>query len=72
MAPSTMDLESSGIILYASKYFSIPKPSHSEQAPWGALKLNNLGSISSILNPLTGQANFEEKIVIFFVSKFSK
>ena len=57
--------------MLSSKYFSIPNPSHSEQAPCGALKLKSLGSISSILNPDTGHANFDEKIVIFFVSKFS-
>ena len=28
-----------------------PNPSNSEHAPCGALKLNNLGSISTILNP---------------------
>ena len=37
-------------------------PSHSSQAPYGLLKENNLGSISSIVNPLSGQANFVEKI----------
>ena len=58
--------------MYSSKYFSTPNPSHSEHAPCGALKLNNLGSISSILNPDTGHANFDENIDILFVSKFSK
>ena len=37
-------------------------PSHSSQAPNGLLKENNLGSISSIVNPLSGQANLVEKI----------
>ena len=40
----------------------IPIPSHSSQAPNGLLKENNLGSISSIVKPLSGQANFVEKI----------
>ena len=72
IAPSEIDLVSSGTILYSSKYFSTPSPSHSEQAPCGALKLNNLGSISSILNPDTGHANFDENMDILFVSRFSK
>ena len=37
-------------------------PSHSSQAPYGLLKENNLGSISSIVKPLSGHANFVEKI----------
>ena len=41
-------------------------------SPCGALKLNNLGSISSILNPDTGHANFDENMDILFVSRFSK
>ena len=40
----------------------MPIPSHSSQAPNGLLKENNLGSISSIVKPLSGQANFVENI----------
>ena len=40
-----------------------PNPSHSAQAPLGLLKENNLGSISSIVNPEIGQANLDEKII---------
>ena len=40
----------------------MPRPSHSVHAPKGELNENNLGSISSIVNPLSGQANFDEKI----------
>ena len=40
----------------------IPIPSHSSQAPKGLLNENNLGSISSMVNPLSGQANLVEKI----------
>ena len=39
-----------------------PIPSHSSQAPYGLLKENNLGSISSIVKPLSGHANFVENI----------
>ena len=59
-APSSIDLVSSGITFFSSKYFSTPKPSHSVQAPCGALKLNNLGSISSIEKPDIGHENLEE------------
>ena len=41
----------------------MPIPSHSSQAPNGLLKENNLGSISSIVKPLSGQANLVEKII---------
>ena len=37
-----------------------PIPSHSSQAPNGELNENNLGSISSIVKPLSGHENFEE------------
>ena len=40
----------------------MPIPSHSSHAPKGLLKENNLGSISSIVKPLSGQANFVENI----------
>jgi len=40
----------------------IPIPSHSSHAPYGLLNENSLGSISSIVNPLSGHANLDEKI----------
>ena len=40
----------------------MPIPSHSSHAPKGLLKENSLGSISSIVKPLSGQANFVENI----------
>ena len=41
-----------------------PIPSHSSHAPYGELKENNLGSISSIVNPLSGQENLDEKVIL--------
>src|SRR3546814_2454687 len=38
-----------------------PKPSQAGQAPCGALKEKRRGSISEMVKPLTGQANFSEK-----------
>ena len=50
-----------------------PIPSHSSQAPYGELKENNLGSISSIVNPLSGHENFEEKVIdSLFLNFFGK
>src|SRR3546814_4548700 len=40
-----------------------PSPSHAGQAPCGALKLNSRGSISAMVKPETGQANFSEKMM---------
>ena len=37
-------------------------PSHSSHAPKGLLKEKSLGSISSIVKPLSGQANLVENI----------
>ena len=51
-----------GITNLGSTNKSTPKPSHSVHAPNGELKENNLGSISSIVKPLSGQANFVENI----------
>ena len=51
-----------GITKFGSTFNFTPIPSHSSQAPNGLLKENNLGSISSIVNPLSGHANFVEKI----------
>ena len=38
-----------------------PRPSQAGQAPWGALKLNSRGSISAMVKPETGQANFSRE-----------
>ena len=54
-----------------SKYSLVPRPSQSGHAPNGLLKENNLGSISSIVKPDTGQANLAEKMNCSAVSAFS-
>ena len=41
---------------------STPRPPHSGQAPNGLLNENSRGSISGMVKPDTGQANFSEKI----------
>ncbi len=41
---------------------SRPRPPHSGQAPNGLLNENSRGSISGMVKPDTGQANFSEKI----------
>ena len=50
----------SGTIKSSSKKLSSPNPSHLLHAPEGLLKEKSLGSISSIVKPDTGHANFEE------------
>ena len=40
---------------------STPSPPHSGQAPNGLLNENSRGSISGMVKPDTGQANFSEK-----------
>ena len=62
MAPSIILFFSLGITKFGSTFNLIPIPSHSSQAPKGLLNENNLGSISSIVNPLSGHANFVENI----------
>ena len=52
----------------SAKTFEYPNPSHSLHAPAGLLKENNLGSISSIVNPVSGQEKFDEKTILSFVS----
>ena len=59
--PSDIDKFLSGTINSASKNISLPRPSQEGQAPNGLLNENNLGSISSMVKPETGQANREEK-----------
>ena len=41
---------------------STPSPPQAGQAPNGLLKENSRGSISGMVKPETGQANFSEKI----------
>ena len=60
MAPSLILKLSFGIIKSSSKKLSSPIPSHLLQAPDGLLKEKSLGSISSIVKPDTGHANFDE------------
>src|SRR5207253_4234951 len=45
----------------ASMCCSTPSPPHFGQAPNGLLNENSRGSISGIVKPDTGQANFSEK-----------
>ena len=40
-----------------------PRPSQTGQAPNGLLNENSRGSISLIVKPETGQANFSEKVM---------
>ena len=58
---------------FGSTFSFIPIPSHSSQAPNGLLKEKSLGSISSIVKPLSGHANFVEKISFsIFLNFFGK
>src|SRR5277367_1173612 len=63
MAPWRSDFSGSGTIASGSKYNLEPSPSQAGQAPNGLLNENSRGSISGIVKPETGQANFAEKIV---------
>ena len=51
-----------GITKLGSTERSVPMPSHSGQAPYGLLNEKSLGSISSIVKPEKGHANYEENI----------
>ena len=59
IAPSARLFLLSGTTKFASTFRLTPIPSHSSHAPYGLLNENNLGSISSIVKPLSGQANFD-------------
>ena len=50
-----------GTTRFGSIERSVPIPSHSAHAPKGLLNEKSLGSISSIVKPETGHANFDEK-----------
>ena len=54
IAPSLSDLFLSLTTKFSSISFLKPKPEHSGQAPYGLLKENSLGSISSMLIPQSG------------------
>ena len=62
MAPFAKLKFSLGTINSGSIYKLAPKPPQCGQAPCGLLNENRRGSISSMVNPETGQANFEEKV----------
>ena len=65
-----MDFSGSFIISDGLTSFITPRPLHSGQAPKGLLNEKSLGSISDMLIPHVGQANFSENICVsqlFFV-----
>ena len=49
----------------------MPIPSQLLQAPKGELNENILGSISSMVKPLSGQAKFDEKVCLLLESDAS-
>ena len=63
--------EPSGTTKRGSKKSSTPKPSQVGHAPKGALNENNLGSISDIVKPDVGHANFSENVRICLSSESS-
>ena len=69
-APPRSDSVRSGTTRPGSNRISVPRPSHFEQAPKGLLNENRRGSISSMVKPDTGQANFCEKMIRSWVSFF--
>ena len=70
MAPSAKVFLLLGITKSGSTFKFTPIPSHSSQAPYGLLNEKSLGSISSMVKPLSGQANFDEKTNLFYFSIF--
>ncbi len=65
MAPLRKVSFGSGTISSGSTVSSLPRPLHSGHAPKGLLNENNRGSISGMVKPETGQANFDEKTICF-------
>ena len=63
IAPSDTRTVTSGTISLSSKNSSTPSPSQTGQAPKGALNENSRGSISGMVKPDTGQANFSENTI---------
>ena len=59
-----------GTTRFGSTLSFIPIPSHSSHAPKGLLNENNLGSISSIVKPLSGHANLVENINLLIFLNF--
>ena len=70
MAPSFSVIASSGTMSSGSIACLVPSPSHSGQAPKGLLKEKSRGSISEMVKPETGQANFSENRMRSCVSFF--
>ena len=64
-APLCSDFSLSGTTRSASKASLAPRPSQTGQAPKGLLNEKSRGSISLIVKPETGQANFSEKMIRF-------
>src|SRR5215813_11808806 len=62
-APSLSDLVVSGTTSAASNLSCTPRPSQVGQAPAGLLNEKSLGSISGIVKPDTGHANFWLKMM---------
>src|ERR1700731_1332074 len=60
MAPLRKVRSLSGMTRSASMCCSTPSPPHFGQAPNGLLNENSRGSISEMVKPETGQANFSE------------
>jgi len=70
MAPPRRVSEASGTTMSGSMACLEPSPSQVGQAPNGLLKENRRGSISAMVKPETGQANFSEKTMRSCVSFF--
>ena len=68
--PSEILLFLSVITKFGSTLRLWPIPSHSSHAPKGLLNEKSLGSISSIVKPLSGQENFEENVILSFFLNF--
>ena len=62
MAPSLKDSVTSETMRLGSIFCSVPSPSQTGQAPNGLLNENSRGSISGMVKPEIGSANFSEKI----------
>ena len=75
IAPSAILFLWFGTTKFGSTFSLIPIPSHSSQAPKGLLNEKSLGSISSIVKPLSGHANLVENInfstFLYFFGKVS-
>ena len=61
MAPSLKVIFWSGTTRSKSNATALPNPSHLSHAPAGLLNENILGSISSMVKPLSGQEKLDEK-----------